>query len=324
MAAGAKGKGHGGGNPCHEAHSGRFCSTGGGHAGGSVINTRQYGPVSMRPATDADRKAAKIPPGYTNPRVPVHPDAPIRWQATGPNGKVKTEYSAEHNGQQAAAKFERGRQFNEAVGPASVKWSQEISQGGPNAHQALALRLMHRTGFRNGGDDAQTAIRQKGPDGKPVVVGHQKTYGASTLLTSHAKVDGDRVHFDFIGKEGVRQRHTVQDPLIARHVRTRQALGKETLFDTTDAKNRAYLKQTTGGDFKVHDLRTHHATATALVVVKKIDGRGEAPKTAKELSAAQMRVARVVSRRLGNQPEQALKNYIDPTVFKGWQTSVSE
>ncbi len=66
---------------------------------------------------------------------------------------------------------------------------------------AKVLYLITKTGFRIGGEG----------DGAARV----KAYGASTLMGEHVKVEGDKTTFDFIGKEGVRQLHVVDDPVIA-------------------------------------------------------------------------------------------------------------
>jgi DNA topoisomerase IB len=125
------------------------------------------------------------------------------------------------------------------------------------------LRLIRATAFRNGGDDN---------------TGDVKAYGASNLSAKHVSFDGDTTNFDFTGKLGVRQQHSLTDPEITADLKRRSERGGR-LFNTDDGKVRAYLKQA-GGDFKVHDFRTWNATNLA----KKLVTPGDAPNTAKRLS----------------------------------------
>lgn len=307
---------------------GQWVAAGGGTAG--IVNTRQYGPVSMREATAEDRKRLGIPPGYTDARVADKEDAPLQWTAVAATGKVKYGYSTEHVGEASVAKFERVKAVHEKLPGMRAEWDREIAGGGKNAHEALALRLISQAGFRNGGDEAQTGIIRRDAEGKPVkdaqgktIKDYLPTYGASTLLTSHARTEGDRIHFDFVGKSGVRQRHSLTDPVLAAHIRARQAEGHTTLFDTSDARTRDYLKKTSGEDFKVHDLRTRHATATAAAVMGRIDQRGEAPQTAKEYAKQRQRALKIAARRIGDSVTVAEKNYVDPHVFGRWEAGLS-
>jgi DNA topoisomerase-1 len=167
---------------------------------------------------------------------------------------------------------------------------------------AAVTALIAETGFRVGSDEDTGA--------------EKKAYGATTLLSSHVKVDGNELHFDFTGKKGVAQAHTLNSPRLAAYIAGRQAeTGADgRLFQTTDAQVRAYVKANAGEEFKVKDFRTWVGTATALRVVASI----KAPTTPREFSKARLQVGKAVSRQLGNTPSIALSSYIDPTVFAPW------
>ena len=160
---------------------------------------------------------------------------------------------------------------------------------------AKVLYLITQTGFRVGGEG----------DGAARV----KAYGASTLMGEHVKVEGNKTTFDFIGKEGVRQFHEVNDPIIASMCKN--AKPGEKLFNTNDAKIRKEWKKL-GGE-KVHDIRSYVATQDARKEISKLIP--PVPKDEKEMSKIKMQVATVVAKKLGNKPIESLRTYINPNVF---------
>jgi phage gp29-like protein/DNA topoisomerase IB len=254
----------------------------------------------MRPATDEDRKRLKIAPGFKDAKVTDDPKADLLGTAINAKGKPVSFYSEAYSKKQEAAKFGRIAALDKEMPGLQSRIKADSEAGN---HQALTMRLITATGMRNGGD--------KGG-------GKVATFGASNLRTDQVKVSGDTVSMDFIGKKGVRQRQTVKDPVLAKHVSQRIKDGKETVFDGNSTKTLAYLKSVSGDKFKVHDFRTWNATVTADRTIQKIAAKQELPSNEGEFKDFQMRVAKVVSRRLGNDPAMALKAYIHPAVFAGY------
>lgn len=163
--------------------------------------------------------------------------------------------------------------------------------------EAKVLYLITQSGFRIGG---------KG-DGKADV----EAFGASNLTGDHVKLEGDQAHFDFLGKKGVRQQHSVSDPVITGFLRGKQE-GKP-LFSTNAAKVRAAWQDKYGGT-KVHDIR--HVVATELAQSELSSRlRDGAPKNEKEKKKMMSDVATTVGAKLGNNPSQALGTYIDPSIW---------
>ena len=161
---------------------------------------------------------------------------------------------------------------------------------------AKVLYLITQTGFRIGG---------KG-DGKAAV----DAFGASTLTGDHVKVNGNITIFSFPGKKGVAQNHTINDPVIARIFKN--AKRGENVFSVNDAKVREEWKKL-GGE-KVHDIRSYVATQTAKESISSLNF----PKSGsvKDLNNLKSEVAKIVARKLGNNPAEALKTYINPDVFR--------
>lgn len=266
----------------------------------------------MRQLTDEERKAynalmketggSPIPPAWTEVRVAVDPTAPLQVTGKDAAGRIQRRYSAEHTASASQAKYQRARAFNEVL-PNAMKGIRAETDGGSD--EALILELIERTGFRIG-STAETGAKVK-------------AYGASTLRAEHVRIEGTTIHFDFIGKEGVRQVHSLTDSrlatLLAQRVARSELVTDRMLFPTASAtKVRLMLKKHAGQDFLVKDLRTNVANRVALEEISKL----ETPTNMTEFKKARMSVARAVSRVLGNKPEQALESYIDPRIFGQW------
>lgn len=255
----------------------------------------------MRPATSEDIKHHGIAPSYKDAHVTDDPHADLLATAKTPAGKTVYYYSDKYKAAQEAAKFKRIESLHRDLPKLLEKINHDIRSGSADKQKALTSSLIIKTGLRNGGEDGG---------------GRVKAYGASSLRTEHAKTEGDRVHLDFIGKEGIRQRHSLTDKDLAEHIRERQAGGHEKLFDHDAGKTLNYLSKISGDKYKVHDLRTYHGTALGDAVMQKLKARGELDNIdEKGMKKIRNRVGDVVARELGNARSMALANYIHPEVF---------
>jgi DNA topoisomerase-1 len=271
----------------------------------------------MREGTDEDYKRLKIPPrkiitdkdgkekitGYADLQVTDDPESDVLGVALDPKGEAKPFYSANWEEKQAAIKWARLRELHKDMPEIKEQWDADIADPSSKNHQeALAMRLMYKSGLRIGGKDGG---------------GKVESFGATSLKTEHVRVDGDKVHLDFTGKKGVRQQHTVTDPDLAKWATARQASGAERLFDTNDAKTRDYSNKIGGDKYRVHDLRDYNGTMLAQATVNKLRAKGVTmPDAGKAQDDYKMRVAKVVGRQLGNDPKMSLKAYISPAVWK--------
>jgi DNA topoisomerase-1 len=253
----------------------------------------------MHPATDEERKALVIPPAWTNVWMSNDAEAPLQAVGLDSKGRKQYRYSAAHSEQHAAAKFSRVRDFDVELPALQQKIERDLSK----REEAAVLYLVNLTGFRIGSD------QETG--------GNVKAYGASTLLPEHVKVEGDTVKFSFVGKKGVRIQKTVTDSKLAGVIKPRLK-GKRPLFGVSDSEVRGYL-HAIDGEFTVKDFRTWHGTSRALQAMRNMP----APKSAKELKKAKVRVGDLVAGHLGNTRTIALSSYIDPAVFSRWEEAVA-
>lgn len=266
-------------NPHHDSH-GRF-ATG---PGGGVLSDEDARSI-------AKERGYTVPPAWTGVQVAKDASADLQVIGNDVKGRRQYIYSAEATNRAAAEKFNRVKQFSKAL--PGIK--QRIQSDFDHRDEAKVLHLISKTGFRIG-SDADTGA-------------NTKAYGASNLESTHVRVRGNTIEFEFTGKKGVQQVHTLNDPQLAEHFRSKSGR----LFNTNEDKVREYL-QTIAPGFKVKDFRTHLATGEALRQVKKMPK----PTTKRELQRSINTVAEHVSKILGNTPTMAKNSYINPTVWGAW------
>jgi len=253
----------------------------------------------MHPATEEERKTAKIPPAWTNVWMNNDPKTALQAVGLDAKGRKQYRYSKEHSEEQAAAKFARIRDFDVELPALQQKIVRDLGK----REEAAIVYLVNVTGFRIGSNAERLADK--------------KAYGASTLLSEHVKIDGDTIKFSFVGKKGVRITKTVTDAKLAELLKPRIAK-KGPLFEASDSDVRAYL-HAIDGEFMVKDFRTWHGTARALQAIRNMP----IPKDEKQLKKARAKVGDLVAGHLGNTRAVALSSYIDPRAFGRWEEAVS-
>lgn len=258
--------------------------------------------IEFRPADDDDRRALKIPPAWTDVYVTDHPTHPLRAMGKDSKGRTQRRYSAEFLAANQAAKFERLRQFDQAR--ETVLKATEAD----DSDAAMIVRLIALTGIRPGSE------KDTG--------GAKKAYGATTLQAEHAKVEGNKVIMDFVGKEGIDNHFEVDDPILAKWFKARLGKAKEgeqIFAGANDTTARKWMARNGGEGFLLKDFRTWVATATALRMVK--ESSPPPPVDEKDFQRRRKEIATHVSGLLNNTPQMALSNYISPAVFDQWRVA---
>jgi hypothetical protein len=247
----------------------------------------------------------KIPPAWTD--VSYNPDPKGALQALGKDaaGRVQPIYSDEHTMAQAAAKFARIHELNQKYADIKTQNDAALKSKDPKTRAAAeVMALVMHTGIRPGSEGDTGAKEQ--------------AYGATTLERRHVvEGAGGNVTLKFVGKKGVPLSIPVTDPAVAKMLLRRKAeagRGGQLFPDVSNNTLLAHVHSFDGGGFKTKDFRTHLGTQTATDAMKAVD----APTDAKSYKKAVMRVAKVVSDKLGNTPSIALASYISPTVFAPW------
>ena len=275
-------------NPNHDPNTGEFATGPGGAAQQAADNKAK---------ATAKERGYRVPPAWHHVEVAKDPSADLQVTGIDSKGRKQYIYTAEASQRGAAQKFARLKQFTRDY-PKMMENVESDMKSGAKAEEARALYLISKTGFRIGGD------RDTGAE--------QQAFGASTLLGSHVSVKGNKVMFNFVGKKGVQQNHTLEDANVAKWCKGKGP--NDRLFNTTPDKVRDYLHEVSGKDYKVKDFRTHVATATAIQTMKGMPK----PTTKTQLTKAVNNVAKVVAEKLGNTPAMAKNAYINPAVWGAW------
>lgn len=195
------------------------------------------------------------PPGVDVERGGPEDNWLLRWRHPE-TGETVQAYDRDYLKQNAAAKFQRMASFGQAL-----HWLRQRTHEHATAHDLSApavlgamTKILDAAMIRAGNEDSAKA----------------GVFGLTTLRKDHARVDGDRVTFEYVGKAGVPQRQTVEDPDVARTVRDLLKLPGDRLFQFRDPRGNlqainarrlnGYVQQHTGGAGHVKDFRTYHAT----------------------------------------------------------------
>lgn len=154
------------------------------------------------------------------------------------------------------------------------------------------------------------------------------SYGLTTLRNRHAKVKGDTVKLEFIGKSGVSHKVDISHPIIAKTIRSCIELPGYALFQYLDEEGKRheidsahvnqYLKEITGEDFTAKDFRTWGGTLIGALELNK----RYRPSSKKDLKKNISEAVKVVSSHLGNTPAVCRNYYIHPTIIKSYQNNI--
>lgn len=248
----------------------------------------------------------------------------IKWKQKTKSGRISPQarYTQKFHDTNADKKFQRIKKcephLKEAHGILD-HWVQDKSVD-DNLRDASAIAsIIAETGLRP--TDNNESIKH----------GH---FGVASLQARHVKIEGSEVKLDFIGKEGVRNRSVIKNPVIVAYIKQKMKgkAGKDFLWSANSSLAGNVLKQSfqrVGGpaDVKLKDLRTIKATQVGREVVSRFKGpppplSGDDKRDAKVLKTAILSMSSVVAKVLCNTPVMARDNYIHPEVFREWQRRI--
>lgn len=247
-----------------------------------------------------------IPPAYCD--VWICPDPNGHLQATGRDAKGRKQYRY-HPAWIAARdtyKYCRMLGFGRALPKIRAATAAHLDAPGLSADKVMAtvVALLEQTLIRVG--NTQYARENA-------------SFGLTTLQDRHVAVRGSAVQFRFTGKSGVKHRHALEHPRLARILKRCQDLPGQQLFQYLDAHGNprpvtsndvnTYLKTHGGGDFTAKDYRTWAGSALALALFRRLPWRDRRD-AEKQITA----VIDQVAAQLGNTPAVCRKCYVHPAV----------
>lgn len=248
-----------------------------------------------------------IPPAWTD--VWICPYVNGHIQATGVDaaGRRQYLYHPVWREQKDRVKFDRALQLAEHLPAARRRVTRALRTEGLTRERALAaaFRMLDTGSLRIGSEQYADA---------------NGSHGLSTLLCSHAVVDGDTVTLRFPAKSGQLWESDITDPDLAAFVRERGGAADDPLLGWLDAEDtwhslsaaeiNAHVKERTGSDFSAKDFRTLRGTIAAAVSLAKTGPQASGRHRTSAIVEAMKDAAAV----LGNTPAIAKKSYVDPRV----------
>jgi DNA topoisomerase I len=249
-----------------------------------------------------------VPPAWRDVKIDRRHGARILATGYDKAGRLQYIYNPKFRERMEREKFERILRFAKALPKMRRMTEKHLSDQGLHRQKVLAciVRLMDEAYFRVGNEQYAK---------------ENQSYGITTLHRKHISVEGDSVHFDFMGKSGQRQKKTLTDAKVARIIKALDELPGYEVFKYYDEEGNltkvtseeinAYIKEVMGDEFSAKDFRTWGGT---LLATADLAAR-ESTKSEKERQAAVAVCIRKVARKLGNTPAIAKSSYIDPRVI---------
>lgn len=269
-----------------------------------------------KPVKDKDMlqrfKKLVIPPAYTNVWISPYENGHLQFTGTDAAGRKQYRYHPDWNRIRNQSKYHRLQLFAAHLPVIRAKVDKDLNR--PNLDHdkvvALIVRLMELTSIRVGNES------------------YKKLYGSfglTTLMNRHVKIDGTTINFEFKGKKGVFHKVALHSRKLSRLVKQcRDLPGKELFQYYNENGDRCsvgsgdvndYLKAITGEDFTAKDFRTWAGSVSALYAFKEA---GEF-NTVSECKKKIVSVLDEVAINLGNTRTVCKKYYVHPTVIKSYE-----
>jgi DNA topoisomerase-1 len=256
-------------------------------------------------------RALAIPPAWEKVWICVDPNGHIQAAGYDARGRKQYRYHAKFREMREGVKYEHMIAFADALPSLRQKVKKDMSTPGMGRRKILAtvVNLLETTMIRVG----------NGSYAK-----ENKSYGLTTLLNRHVKVDGSELKFHFKGKSGKEWRLSVRDRRIAKIVKNCQELPGQHLFQyiDEDGKRQAvtsadvndYLKEVSGANITAKDFRTWTGTVLAAMALGELEKADSKARAKKNVTRAVEHVASM----LGNTPTICRKCYIHPDVVDAY------
>jgi DNA topoisomerase-1 len=253
-----------------------------------------------------------IPPAYTKVWISPYENGHLQFTGTDAAGRKQYRYHAHWNQIRNQSKYHRLQTF--AAHLPAIRKQVELDLARPKMdHEkvvALVVRLMELTSIRVGNES------------------YKKLYGSfglTTLMDKHVKIDGSNMLFEFKGKKGVMHKISLQSKKLSKLVKQcRDIPGKELFQFYNDDNQRCtigsgdvntYLRNITAEDFTAKDFRTWAGSVSALYAFKEAGEFGTLSECKKKIIS----VLDEVAVNLGNTRTVCKKYYVHPTVIKSYE-----
>jgi DNA topoisomerase-1 len=246
--------------------------------------------------------AIGLPPAYRDAWFCPRPDGHIQAIGYDDKGRKQYRYHLGFREKREAAKYDRCADFGKVLPKLRRRVEADLRKRSLSRETVVAavVRLLDTGRIRVGNE----AYAQS-----------NKSYGATTLRTRHAKVRGRTVKMRFKAKSGIERELSITDATLSRIVRKCQDLPGQNLFQFVDEAGEAqpvsstdvndYIRDATGEDFTAKHFRTWSASAIAFEQICAAGDEGIGLKAMLE----------PVAEALGNTPAISRKSYVHPALI---------
>jgi len=253
-----------------------------------------------------------IPPAYTNVWISPYENGHLQFTGTDAAGRKQYRYHPDWNKIRNQSKYHRLQTFAAHLPAIREQVDKDLARHKLDHEKVVALvvRLMELTSIRVGNES------------------YKKLYGSfglTTLMNRHVKIEGSTLKFEFKGKKGVFHKIALQSKKLAKLVKQcRDIPGKELFQYYNDEGNHCtigsgdvndYLKHVTGEDFTAKDFRTWAGSVSALYAFKEAGEFDNITECRKKIIS----VLDEVALNLGNTRTVCKKYYVHPTVIKSYE-----
>ena len=267
----------------------------------------QYFDADGKRVTNRDEidrlNAIALPPAYRDAWFCPYANGHIQATGYDEKGRKQYRYHVGFRARRDKSKYDRTADFGRALPKLRKRVAADLRKRslGKDTIAAAIVRLMDNEYLRVGNESYAR---------------DNKSFGATTLRTRHAKLNGAKLRMRFKAKSGVEREIDISDKSLIRIVRQCHDLPGQRLFQYLDAEGEPrpigsedvndYIREATGEDFTAKHFRTWGASAIAF---ESVCAAGEDGVGLKALLAP-------VAEALGNTPTMARKSYVHPALLE--------
>lgn len=253
-----------------------------------------------------------IPPAYSNVWISPYENGHLQFTGIDAAGRKQYRYHPEWNKLRNQSKYYHLRLFAQYLPAIRKQVDKDLARQNLDHDKvvALAIRIMELTSIRVGNESYKKLYG---------------SYGLTTLMNKHVRIEGSDISFEFRGKKGVYQKIALHSKRLARLIKQCRDIPGRELFQYYDDEGKRcsigsgdinqYLKGITGEDFTAKDFRTWSGSVSALYAIKEA-GEFE---TVSECKKKIVSVLDEVAINLGNTRTVCKKYYVHPTVIKTYE-----
>ncbi|WP_024608214.1 DNA topoisomerase IB [Pseudoalteromonas sp. TAB23] len=241
-----------------------------------------------------------FPPAYKNAWFCPEENGHILATGFDSKGRKQYRYHPEFRAQQEAKKYQACGVFGNKLPLLRARLETDLQGDELNIERTLAavVRLMDLGALRVGNE---RNVKQN------------KSFGATTLRTRHAKLTGKNIQLKYRAKSGKEREVNITDRVLSHVIKDLQDLPGQHLFqyinegertNVTSNEINQYIQQIMGEEFSAKHFRTWRASVIAFKQLAKAKGA----LTLKSMLDS-------VSEQLGNTPAIARKSYVHPDLI---------